>query len=473
MEVRDWSSFFELITETMNDGLLVIGRDGVIQRVNRAAERLSGYSRSELVGSPCTVLDCDVCYWARNHNGDGWCVLFSEGRFSMKRATIRRKDGTQVPVLKNAVILKDTKAEILGAVETLTDLSELDKLDQRVTELCRLISAGDAYCGMVGKSAVMRSLFEAIDNVARSDAPVLIQGESGSGKELVARAIHQRSHRKDGPFVELNCAALNEAILESELFGHAKGAFTGAYRDRPGRFEAADGGDLFLDEIGDVPLSVQVKLLRVIETKRFERVGELRSRSADVRIISATHQPLESLVKAKRFREDLYFRISVIPLYVPALRDRREDIPLLIDHFLRERHLRTGEALFGLSEEALEVCLSYDWPGNVRELQNALEYAAVTARSGLIRPEHLPRWVQAGKGTFVRPPKRPNSSSELPEKQALLEALERAGGNKTRAARLLGVNRNTVLNRMRKYGVDIRRSVVSSETPAESTHLKT
>jgi transcriptional regulator with GAF, ATPase, and Fis domain len=294
-------------------------------------------------------------------------------------------------------------------------------------------------------------VFQLIEKAAHSDAPIIIFGESGTGKELVARAIHDQGRRKDGPYVQLNCAALNADLLESELFGHVKGAFTGAFRHRIGRFEAANGGDLFLDEIGDIPLSIQVKLLRVLESRRFERVGDHHPVSVDVRIISATNKNLVELIAQKQFRGDLFFRINVIPIHLPPLRERREDIPVLVNTFIQHLQPLTGKSITGLTPDALRRFMDYSWPGNVRELKSALEYAFVVASSGLIEVEHLPPQFAPG---FKTAESGPTAADGSPEKNALIEALRRTNGNQTQAARLLGVNRVTVWNRMRKYGID-------------------
>ena len=300
----------------------------------------------------------------------------------------------------------------------------------------------------------MQKVFDVVSKAAHSDAPVIIYGESGTGKELVARAIHDLSPRKQGPFVHFNCAALNESLLESELFGHVKGAFTGAVRHNIGRFEAADGGNIFLDEIGDVPLAIQVKLLRVLELKQFERVGDHRPVSVDVRVITATNKNLEDLVAQSRFRDDLFFRVNVIPIRLPPLRDRTDDIPLLVNAFLHQLNDTTGKSITGLSREAMDRFLDYPWPGNVRELKSALEYAYVVAEGNLLDEAHLPQQILRSHhptGVERRTAETPTSS----EKSALVEALRQTGGNQSQAARLLGINRVTVWNRMKKYGIDI------------------
>jgi len=305
----------------------------------------------------------------------------------------------------------------------------------------------------------MRRVFDLIENIAQSDAPVLILGESGTGKELVAKALHDVGPRKDKPYVKVNCAALNESLLESELFGHVKGAFTGAYRSRQGRFEAAQGGDIFLDEIGDLPLSTQVKLLRVLEEKIIERVGDNRPIPVDVRIITATNRDLQSLVKAGNFREDLFFRINVIPIYLPPLRERREDIPLLAEAFFRRMRLKTGKDIKGITKYAMALLMTYSWPGNVRELRSAFEYAFVACQQPLIQPYHFPPHICNGEIPVKRGKNVIVIDKEELKKQELIKALEEAGGNQSKAARILGVSRVTVWNRMKRFGINLRKNV--------------
>jgi PAS domain S-box-containing protein len=462
MEEQEINRYWRRIINTMNDGLMLIGPDGSILMVNHAFEQLTGYAAEEVIGLPCTLLKCDACEkTVTNEEGYTWCRLFEEGQKDVKRCRcmVLKKDGTWLTALKNASVLRDDRGEAIGAVETITDISELDRLDKQVDQLSRQLDTEDGFCGMVGKSPVIRKVFEVVKKAAQSDAPVIVYGESGTGKELVAQAIHRCGRRSEGPFVQLNCAALNASLLESELFGHIKGAFTGAFRHRIGRFEAADSGDIFLDEIGDVPLSLQVKLLRVIETGRFERVGDHRSMSADVRIITATNQNLQELIAQKTFREDLFFRINVIPIHLPPLRDRREDIPLMVGRFIRRLSHTTGKRITGVDHEAMEHLMSYHWPGNVRELKSTLEYAFVIAEDGQIRPEELPPGINAGQAPpGVKTVK--GSAADPAEKSALIDALRQCGGNQTQAAKFLGVNRVTVWNRMRKYGIDLKKVLV-------------
>lgn len=476
MNEKDINRYWNKIINTMNDGLMLVGDDGVILMVNRAFEQLTGYTADEVVGKSCTLLQCDACERVLKKEGGQWrCGLFEPGQKDIKRCRclITKKDGTYLPALKNASVLRDDQGLPLGTVETLADLSELDRLDQEVDQLSRQINESGGFHGILGKSTVMQKTIEVIQKAAQSDAPVIIYGESGTGKELVARAIHRSGRRKEGPYVQLNCAALNEALLESELFGHVKGAFTGAYRHRRGRFEAANGGDIFLDEIGDVPLSIQVKLLRVLESKRFERVGDHQPIAADVRIITATNKNLEELIAQKRFREDFFFRINVFPIFLPPLRDRAEDIPLLVSTFINRLNATAGKDIAGLTSAAMQRFMDYRWPGNVRELKSALEFAFVVAENGLIDLDHLPPNITSAGGMLTQrdqglrdslardhyrqAPSSPSLSPQNAEKNALIAALQQTKGNQTQAARILGVNRVTVWNRMKKYGVDVKK----------------
>jgi PAS domain S-box-containing protein len=461
MAITEIDRHWERVINTMSEALLIISKEGRILSVNRSFEEMTGYASAEVSGQPCTLLACQACEMAINNQGDGWCKLFEPDQPEMRRCrcTIKKKDGTYLPALKNASVLRDDGGTVLGAVETLTDLSEIDRLDRKVEVLSRQLDENSGFGGIVGSSDHMKTVFDIIEKAAQSDAPIIILGESGTGKELVARAIHDRGRRRDGPYVQLNCAALNEALLESELFGHIKGSFTGAFRDRAGRFEAADGGDLFLDEIGDIPLSIQIKLLRVLETRQFERVGENRPISVDVRIITATNRNLLELIDQKRFREDLYFRINVIPIHLPPLRSRKEDIPLLVNTFISRLELRTGKQIRGLTRDALNRFLEYAWPGNVRELKSALEYAFTVADKDAIDVDHLPPQMLARSASPVIMPGDRSNQTGNSERRQLIDALAATGGNQCQAARLLGISRVTVWNRMRKYGINLKKEI--------------
>jgi PAS domain S-box-containing protein len=449
---QELTDYWKTVVDTIQDGIMIVDKGGTIISVNRALLRMTGYDRDELIGHPCSVLNCDTCEIARSRPGDHWCVLFKTGRMDMRRCTFMRKDRRHVHVLKNASLLRDGQGEVMGAVETMTDVSELVEKDTQIEAFRRELRMSDAFHGIIGTSPAIQRVFDLIANAARSDAPVIILGESGTGKELVARAIHETSGDGNRPFVKVNCAALNSALLESELFGHVKGAFTGAYRDREGRFEAARGGDIFLDEIGDLPLSTQVKLLRVLEEKVVERVGDHRPRPVDVRIISATNRDLDALVREGKFREDLYYRINVIPIHVPPLRDRSGDIPLLADVFFRRIQLKNGNGqVRGISREAIETLMRYPWPGNVRELKSAFEFAFVSCQEARIRPDHFP----PGLSRPTEPPAEISTTGagDDRKRRELIQALRSAGGNRSEAARRLGVSRVTVWNRMKKYGI--------------------
>ena len=305
---------------------------------------------------------------------------------------------------------------------------------------------------MIGVSPPMQQVFELISNADKSDAPVIIYGESGTGKELVARAIHETGLRKKKPYIKVSCAALNESLLESELFGHVKGAFTGAHRSREGRFEAATGGDIFLDEIGDLPLSTQIKLLRVLEEKVVERVGDHRPIKVDVRIISATNRDLTNLIAKGAFREDFYYRINVIPIRVPPLRERVEDIPLLARSFFNRIQLKSGKMIQGISNEVLEVLMHYTWPGNVRELKSAFEFAFVSCQGETISIEHLPINILGQKDATQVKEAPPVSLDDI-RKKRLIIAMEKAGGNQSEAARLLDISRTSVWNQMKRFNL--------------------
>ena len=457
---EEMDRYWKTIVNTIRDGIMVVDTSGSILSVNRALETITDYTHEELIGQKCSILNCSIFNLAREKCGNHWCLLFKTGAMNMRRCTIMRKDGTYVPVLKNASQLHDGKGRVIGAVETITDITEIVARDKQIAAIRRHLRSEDAFQGLIGASAPMQQVFSLIENAAQSDAPVIILGESGTGKELAARAIHQLGDRKKSAYVKVNCAALTESLLESELFGHVKGAYTGAYKGRAGRFEMAQGGDIFLDEIGDLPLSTQVKLLRVLEEKVIERVGDSKSIPVDVRVISATNKNLSSLVKTGAFRKDLYFRINVIPIQMPPLRERVEDIPLLAESFFRKLRIKSGKSIEGISNLALEVLIRYPWPGNVRELKSAFEYAFVTCQEPLIHPHHLPPDILKEEKA------NQDANAVLPTKQEigkrqLIDALTRAKGNQSVAAEILGICRVTVWNRMKRFGITYSRQIES------------
>ncbi|MCF8107985.1 MAG: sigma 54-interacting transcriptional regulator, partial [Desulfohalobiaceae bacterium] len=319
----DLNAYWKTVVDTIQEGVMLVDTAGTIISVNQAMQDLTGYTREELMGSSCRILNCDLCIRFQQQK-QHWCRLFFEGSFHIQQCHIQQKKGRQLTVVKNGAVLRDSSNEVIGAVETLTDISELLDKEQQIESYKRVLAADDTFHGLVGGSRIMRSQFDLLTNAAHSDAPVILFGESGTGKELAARAIHDISERRKKPLIKVNCAALSHSLLESELFGHVKGAFTGATSSRKGRFEAADKGSIFLDEIGDLALSTQVKLLRVLEEQIIERVGDNRPITVDVRIISATNKNLEEMVESGAFREDLFFRIRVIPVHLPPLRERTD-----------------------------------------------------------------------------------------------------------------------------------------------------
>jgi len=324
----------------------------------------------------------------------------------------------------------------------LYDVSEIYRLRQQ-------LKGKAIFHDLVGKSHPMRQVYELIRDLGEVDTTVLIEGETGTGKELVARAIHQSSQRKGGPFIALNCAGLTESLVASQLFGHRRGAFTGAVEDRRGMFEAANGGTLFLDEIGDVPLSVQINLLRVLETRELQRVGEVRTRKIDVRVLSATNRDLAALSEEGQFRQDLLYRLRIARVNLPPLKDRREDIPLLIEWFLSQIATSVGKTVDSVSDEAIRALISYSWPGNVRELRNAIEFGLIRCKGNVLERRDLPPEVVAFEHpAFVRPTRRQD------EKQAILAALEQVDGNRSAAAKLLGMSRATFYRRLTEHGID-------------------
>ena len=453
MNQHNLNEYWKTVVDSIQDGVMIVDPDGTIVSVNRAFEEITGYARSEIIGQSCTTLNCSSCEIAREENGCHWCAMFRKGNLRRQRCALVRKDGRPVTILKNASVIKDSNGRVTGAVETMTDLTDLVSKETQIENFRRELRREDRFHGMIGASAAMRKVFDLVENAAQSDAPVIIYGESGTGKELAARAIHEAGKRHKQPYVKVNFAALNESLLDSELFGHVKGAFTGAIREREGRFEAAHHGDIFLDEIGDLPLSTQVKLLRVLEEKVVERVGDNRPIQVDVRIISATNRNLTQLIERGALREDFFYRINVIPIWMPPLRDRMEDIPLLAESIFRRIQMKSGKPIEGISSAALDVLTAYGWPGNIRELKSAFEYAFVACQGGSIERGHLPPHLAGPPAAAPGAAPSADSLDEL-KKQRLLKALHETGGNQSEAARRLGISRTSVWNQMKRFQLD-------------------
>lgn len=432
---------YHVIIESIEDGVFTVNMDFRIMTFNRAAETITGIPRSEAIGRKC----CDVFRTSICDNG---CVLkntLSTNQPSSDMPVfITRSDNRVIPVSVNTAVLRDSRGQMIGGVEIFRDLTE-------VTRLRKAFQKEMSFDDIVSKNRLMQRYFSILPQISESRSTVLITGATGTGKELMARAIHNHSEARKGPFVAVNCGAMPETLVESELFGYRKGAFTDAKTDKPGRFAMAQDGSIFLDEIGDIPLSAQVRLLRVLQEKTYEPLGGTKPRETNARVIAATHQDLETLVKEGRFREDLYYRINVIRINLPPLRERREDIPLLCDHFIERFNFSTGKRLLGLAPETMSALLLYNFPGNIRELENIMEHAFVLCREGLIYPRHLPDRFQtssdpsAGQG--------PMTLSES-EKMTILRALERNGWKTMATARQLGIDKNTLRRKMLRHAIE-------------------
>jgi PAS domain S-box-containing protein len=439
--------FLMNVLETMNEGLMVVDKDGNILFFNRSAEEMTGYKREDVIGHQCMILDTDTCIITTDAGKQKKCALFETGKVMKRKCSIRAKNGRLVRLVKNAVALKNKSGEIIGGVEIMSDVTSLYIKEMEIERLKTTLGKDYGFMGLIGNSHPMQRLYEQIQNAARSEAPVIIYGESGTGKELVANAIHELSRRSKNPFVKINCGSFNESLLESELFGHVKGSFTGALRDRQGRFESANNGSIFLDEIGDMPPSMQIKLLRTLEEKLIERVGDNKPISVDVRVISATNKDLCSLVDSGHFREDLFYRINVIPICTPPLRKKIEDIPLIASHFMGRISLINQKNIQRISPEAIEVLMAYDWPGNVRQFINTLEYAAVTSKNETIDTPDLPDYV------FKKTDKFPIPQNAHKKSEYVLNALSIHNWNRTLTAKYMGISRVTLWKLMKQLNI--------------------
>ncbi|RMG10190.1 MAG: PAS domain-containing protein [Planctomycetota bacterium] len=455
---------------TANVGLFTLGADGCLRGWSDGAARLLGFSALDVVGAPADFLDADQ---PRLGIAELWRRLAAGEEFAEGRLTLRHREGHPMDVLADLRPFREA-GRLVGAVGVLTDVTLLLQANQRFAEVLPPRAARRSFRGLVGESPIMQEVYERIELAAAVDVTVLIRGETGTGKELAAQAIHALSERRTRPLICVNCAAIPDPLLESELFGHVRGAFTGAIRDKRGVFEAANGGILFLDEIGDMGPSVQVKLLRALQEREIRRVGEDRVRKVDVRILSATHRDLAALVAAGQFREDLYYRLRVFELNMPPLRDREGDVERLILHFMEEFAARHGKSVREVSPEALACAVRYAWPGNVRELRNAVEHAFVTVRGNCIGLSDLPAEIRAAAGTGTRaeeagvelPP--PLGALPVPpsdERSRIIAALMQAGGKKAAAASLLGISRVTLWKKMKRLGISPVYGVESERLP--------
>ena len=423
----------ERILDSLMEGIIAHDKERRILFFNRAAEKITGYDRAEVLGRDChDAFGSPFC--------GGRCSFCGEPPNSWTNVdyplNLVTKEGSSRRIEMSVTGMTDETGCFTGVLAAFRDVTDLIGLQIRLGQIT-------SFAGIIGQDHKMLQIFEQIRELATNDYPVYLTGETGTGKEMVAAAIHNESQRGGGPFVPINCGALPEGVLESELFGHVKGAFSGAIRNKKGRFELADGGTIFLDEVVDLTKSMQVKLLRVLQEGSFERVGGEETVSVDVRVISAANRDLKREVERKNFREDLYYRLNVVPVELPPLRERKNDIPLLAEEFLRQAS-EQGQKTAGLSKKALSIMMDYLWPGNVRELQNALHYALVKCKGRLIRPEDLPMELKSGRSSRRGPTRKLNQ-------EMVQAALERTGGNKAKAARHLGVGRATLYRFLEEF----------------------
>jgi PAS domain S-box-containing protein len=434
-----------LILDSIADGVFTVDRNWNITSFNRAAEEITGWAREDAMGMSCSdIFHSSIC-------GKNCAIaesLYKGAPVANRSITIRNSQGDKVPISISAAPLTDHEGNIIGGVETFRDLTTITTLRQQLSQKY-------TFDAIISKAAGMQRLFAILPDIARSPSTVLILGESGTGKELIARALFNSSERKDKPFVIVNCAALPETLLESELFGYKAGAFTDARKDKIGRFAIAEGGTLFLDEIGDLPGSVQVKLLRVLQEKIYEPLGSNTPVKADVRIITATNRNLQALVREGEFRDDLFYRLNVVKISLPPLRERKEDIPLLVDHFIKKYSAQQGKDIVGISSGALAILMRYDYPGNIRELENIVEYSFILCDGGYIQPHHLPEPFAAGFEEAAPITARGSGPQTLEdiEKQAIALSLERNHWKKMTTCRDLGISKDTLRRKIERYGL--------------------
>jgi PAS domain S-box-containing protein len=428
----------ELIFQSISDGVFTVDRNRIITAFNRAAELITGFDAREAVGKHCfDIFRTELCH-TRCPLKD---TLQHHDQVEDARVSIITKEGCELPISVSTTVLRDEGGRVVGAVEFFRDLSTLEDLHRRLDERRALED-------IVTVNRQMHELVQLLPDVAKSECNVLIRGPSGSGKELIAQVIHSLSPRKYGPYIRINCAALPATLLESELFGYERGAFTDAKRDKPGQFCLANGGTLLLDEISEMDPALQVKLLRVLNNGEYQPLGSTKTLRTDARILAATNADLQESIAGGTFRADLYFRINVVELCIPPLGERPADIPVLADHFLKKFRKKTRKSIRRVAPEALAVMRRYSFPGNVRELENAIEHAFVMCHGEEIQPQHLPATItrEGGVANGITPGKQS-------EKEVIQEALRRHNGNRSRAAEELGIHRTTLWRKAKAYGL--------------------
>lgn len=436
------SEYQDTILDSINEGVFTVDLNWRITAFNKAAEAITGVKRNQAIGMACSeVFRANICETA--------CALkqtlASGNPIVNATAYFINDSGQQVPIRISTALLKDLSGNIIGGVETFQDISMIEQLRKE-------LEARYSFEDIIGRSPAMQDLFEILPKIAESGSTVLLEGASGTGKELFARAIHNLSARKKKPFMALNCGALPDTLLESELFGYKAGAFTDARKEKPGRFKMADGGTLFLDEIGDISPAMQVRLLRVLQEQQFEPLGAVNSEKVDVRIVAASNKNLARLVRSGKFREDLFYRIRVIHLQLPDVKERREDIPLLVTHLISRLNRLKGRNIIGVSAGAMTQLMDYDYPGNVRELENIIEHAFALCSGELIEPAHLPpehrpRGISNSKDAGVA------TTLKAMEKTLIIDALRRNGGNRRKASRELGIDASTLYRKIKAHNI--------------------
>jgi PAS domain S-box-containing protein len=448
--LRDQDSVVRPVTETIlesiSDGVFTIDRNWMITSFNRAAEEITGVPREEAIGRRCAEV-------FRSNRCEGACALretLEHGQPVVCRpAWIVDAEGNRIPVSVSTAVLKDAQGSVIGGVETFRDLTEIETLRQELEGKYRI---GD----LCSRSQVMQRIFEVLPAIAASPSTVMVLGETGTGKERIARTLHALSPRASGPFVAVNCGALPDTLLESELFGYKAGAFTGAIKDKPGRFAMAKGGTLFLDEIGEISQALQVRLLRVLQDHCYEPLGATQTEKADVRVIVATHRNLAQQVTERKFRDDLYYRINVIQVELPPLRERKEDIPLLALQFVERFNTLQQRKVQGVSPKTMALLMAHDWPGNIRELENVIERAFILCQNGSIEPAHLPAELAIVCQKEEVSGKKLSSAREMLDRQAIMAALERNRYKRIDTANELGMHKTTLYRKMKKLGIPFR-----------------
>jgi PAS domain S-box-containing protein len=442
-ETVDEKNRFENIFHGVSEGIFTIDNEWNIQSFNRSAEKITGYSRKHAKGKKCwEIFNSSVCRSGCHME----TTLKSNKEMRNKELTIKKKNGNSIPIRVNSQPFLNAEGECIGGIETFRDITEIRTLSRHLEERY-------SFENIIGNSQAMKNIYTLLEHVSQTDSTVLITGESGTGKELIARAIHVNSSRRPQPFMDINCSAFVETLLESELFGHERGAFTGAFKTKPGRFELAQNGTLFLDEIGDISPQVQVKLLRVLETRLFERVGGTKPISMNTRIIVATNKDLKKEIEEHRFREDLFYRINVVNIHLPPLRDRIEDLPLLVDHFLQKFRKKFRKNIKHISPDTFEIFNKYNWPGNIRELENVLEHVFVLCSEDTIHLDCLPDWLVQNIDLSKPGINELKGKEKIKdaEKVHIISILSKYQGDRNKVAEALGIDKSTLWRKMKKF----------------------